>query len=184
MMAADPTAGHDTVLVVPESAGGVALVVQLNLMQPPVADLRAFRTAPYLDALRGAVGAVPAVYARPAQHVAHALEHVSSGEFDHAWPSLVIGVEGLFWAAAEQLGVLAANGTVATTNGRRRHARSANDVIAACPISATVRTMLARDAFGSTANALRHGRGGNHDVARQCDLWLLALCAWFDWTAR
>jgi len=173
----------DTVFSVPSPDGKTVLTVSLLLDVPepnlsPVEDLL---TPPMLDVLAAAAAAADQPYAWAAHHVVHAIDHLRAREYIHAWPPLVIGIEGLFWAEAEQRGFLDAGGrfTAAAPTTRDRP-RSAIDVFAVLGMNERVRRFLTRFAFGGEANAFRHGRVDPIGPRHQCLVWLVALAAWID----
>ena len=142
---------------------------------------------PYvLDGLEEAVGRADQPNTWAADHVAHAIGHLRAREFIHAWPPLVMGVEGLFWGAATREGYLDPDGNYAPqatrADGTRRSGRpqAAPDVIALLTINDRVQRFLKRHAFGSDANAFRHGLRPQNGERWQCLVWLLALCAFAD----
>jgi len=109
----------DTVFSVPSPDGETVLTVALNLdvPEPDLAPVENLLTAPMLEHLAQGALAAEQPYRWAAEHVAHAIEHLKAGEFTHAWPPLVTGIEGLFWAEAEQ------RGSSTPTGGSRRPVR-------------------------------------------------------------
>ena len=102
-------------------------------------------------------------------------------DFVLAWPLLVTAVEGLYWEEAGREGFIEA-GTSRITHGELvgKTARDVHDILRALPINDRVRRTLSRYAFGSEANAFRHGRIGSWGERQQCAIWMLALIAWLD----
>jgi hypothetical protein len=93
----------------------------------------------------------------------------------------VIGVEGLYWAEAEQRGLLDAGGRFTTAaNASRTRPRGASEVFAVLGMNERVERFLTRFAFGGEANAFRHGRLDPIGPRHQCLVWLVALAACID----
>lgn len=139
-----------------------------------------------LDVLRDTVTRADQPNTWASGHVKHAIDHLQEGEFLHAWPPLVTGVEGLFWGAAMREGYLDGEGNYTpratksdgtTLKGRPR---AASDVIGLLTINERVKSFLNRHAFGTEANAYRHGLRSSEGERWQCLIWLLALVAFAD----
>jgi hypothetical protein len=111
-----------------------------------------------------------------------ALRYLDAGDYVLAWPLLATAVEGLYWHEAEEKGLIDPETQEILRDGQPtgQKARSAQDVFKAMPITERVRAVLNRYAFGSEANAFRHGRRGPWDERQQCAILLLALIAWLD----
>jgi len=123
--------------------------------------------------------------ARPSEWTARqtrqGLAFLRDRDYVLAWPLLVTSVEGLYWEEAESKGLIdPATGRITEGELVGRTARDAHDVFRVLPINERVRKTLSRYAFGSEANAFRHGRRGAWGERQQCAIWLLALTAWFD----
>jgi hypothetical protein len=172
---------YDTILTVPGRDGVASLMVQLNLdvPEPDLSDVEALLEPEKLAALAEALDVAEAP--EPAiDHVRQALAHLAAGDIRAAWPPLVIGVEGLFWAEALEEGCLGDDDRFTDKAARHGKATNAIDIILALPIKESVQRFMRRQAYGGPANAFRHGR--LHDVGEraQCLMWLLALIVWFD----
>lgn len=175
------TDDYDTILSVPNRYGAAQFMVKLRLDvdDPDLSGLDELLAPPTLAALREALAIAEAPM--PARdHLEHALDHLTAGELRQAWPSLVIGVEGLYWAEAEEDGFLDGDGRFSDKAARQGRPTNAIDIILALPINERVQRFLRRYAFGGPANAYRHGR--LHDVGEreQTLMWLLALVTWLD----
>jgi hypothetical protein len=171
----------DTILSVPNRYGAAAFMVQLNLDvdDPDMSGIDGLLEQDALAAMEEALAIADA--AAPAgDHVAHALAHLAADELRNAWPPLVIGVEGLFWAEAEEHGFLDDDGRFSAKAARSGPPSNAIDIILALPINPRVQRFLRRFAFGGPANAFRHGRLHGIGERQQCLMWLLALVVWFD----
>ena len=172
---------NDTVLTVPRTGWAASFLVRLKLeprLEPDDVDALAdeLLRKDVLDALEEAVD-----LARPHESISrqlrHALELLRDGEFVLAWPPLATAVEGLYWEEAIRTGFVDPE-SLRTSSGQA--ARSAHDIFEALPINERVRRMLSRYAFGSEANAFRHGWRAAWGERHQCAIWLLALITWFD----
>ena len=115
-----------------------------------------------------------------ADHVRQALAHLAASDVRAAWPPLVIGVEGLFWAEALEEGFLDRDDRFTPKASRSGKATNAIDIILALPMNERVQRFMRRQAFGGPANAFRHGRLHEVGERAQCVMWLLALVVWFD----
>src|SRR5215217_4361373 len=185
MLASPVTVPHvehaDTILSVPNRHGAASFMVHLNLEvdDPDLSGLDGLLEEDALAAMKEALSIADA--AQPARdHIAHALDHLAAGDLRRAWPPLVIGVEGLFWAEAEEVGYLDAYGRFTEQAARTGKPTNAIDIILALPITERVQRFLRRFAFGGAANAFRHGRLHGVGERQQCLMWLLALVVWFD----
>jgi hypothetical protein len=172
----------DTVFSVPGPGGKNLLVsLVLDVDDPDLTPVENLLTAPMLEVLAKAAAAADQPYSWAAEHVVHAIDHLRAQEYVHAWPPLVTGVEGLFWAEAEQRGFIDASGRfTATAPTTRDRPRSAIDVFVLLGMNERVQLFLTRFAFGSEANAFRHGRLDPIGPRHQCLVWLVALAAWID----
>jgi hypothetical protein len=171
----------DTILCVPNRDGAAAFMVHLDLdvEDPDLSGIDALLERDALTAMKNALDIADA--AEPARdHLNHALDHLGSGGLRLAWPPLVIGVEGLFWAEAEEGGFLDDRGRFTDKASRTGKPTNAIDIIQALPINKRVQRFLSRFAFGDSANAFRHGRLHGIGERQQCLIWLLALVVWFD----
>lgn len=114
------TVPFDTVFSVPSPDGDHLLVsLVLDVPDPNLSPVERLLTPPMLDVLAGAALAAEQPYRCASEHVAHAVEHLKREEYVHAWPPLVIGVEGLYWAEAEQKGLLDDRGRFTAAAKRR-----------------------------------------------------------------
>lgn len=112
----------DTVFSVPGHGGDNLLVaLVLDVPEPDLTPVENLLTPTMLDVLAQAAAAADQPYSWAADHIVHAIDHLGAQEYVHAWPPLVIGVEGLFWAEAEQRGLIDAAGRF--TRRRRRRGR-------------------------------------------------------------
>jgi hypothetical protein len=171
----------DTVLTVPGEGGVAALTVSLMLDvdQPDLSPVETLLERDFLSVLSASLAVANAP--QPSRdHIAHALDHLAAGEVRNAWPPLVIGIEGLFWAEAAAEGYVDKEGRFTAKAARQGKPRSAIDLLLAMPINERVQRFLRRSAFGGSANAFRHGRLHPAGERLQCLIWLLALVAWFD----
>jgi hypothetical protein len=172
----------DTVFSVPGRNGNHLLVaLVLDVDDPDLTPVENLLTPPMLGVLAQAAAAADQPYSWAAEHIVHAIEHLRAQEYVHAWPPLVTGIEGLFWAEAEQRGFIDASGrftvTAPTTFDRPR---SAIDIFAVLGMNERVQRFLTRFAFGGEANAFRHGGLDPVGARHQCLVWLVALAAWID----
>jgi hypothetical protein len=150
----------DTVFSVPGPDGSNLVVgLVLDVDDPDLTPVEKLLTTPMLDVLAQAVAAADQPYTWAAEHVVHAIDHLCAQEYVHAWPPLVTGIEGLFWAEAEQRGFIDTSGRFTASAGTTRdRPRSAIDVFAVLGMNERVQRFLTRFAFGGEANAFRHGR--------------------------
>lgn len=171
----------DTILSVPNRHGAASFMVklQLDVDDPDLSGLDELLSLEAIEAFRVALE-VADVAAPAADHVRHALNHLAAGQLRDAWPPLVIGVEGLYWAEAEEDGFLDDQGSFTDKALRRGRPTNAIDIVLALPINERVQRFLRRFAFGGAANAFRHGRLHTVGERQQIHLWLLALVVWFD----
>jgi hypothetical protein len=170
----------DTYLPVPGPSGSAAFMIKLRLdvPNPDLSGLDELLTSRALDRLEAVLHEAEQPYPWAAQHVLHAITHLRLGEYDNAWPPLVIGLEGLFWAVAERDGFIDANGRFTAKAGRSGKPRSAIEIVGVLPLNERVKNVLRREAFGGGANEFRHGRQHQQGTRKQCELWLLALVMW------
>jgi hypothetical protein len=96
---------YDTILTVPGRDGLASVIIQLNLdvPEPDLSGVEALLEPDRLAALAEALNIAEAP-APAADHVRQALAHLAASDVRAAWPPLVIGVEGLFWAEALEEG--------------------------------------------------------------------------------
>jgi hypothetical protein len=176
------SASPDTVFSIPGPGSEILLVaLVLDVPEPDLSPVENLLTPPMLDVLAHAAAAAEQPYSWAADHIVHAIDHLRAHEYVHAWPPLVIGVEGLFWAEAEQRGLIDATGHfTAMAPTTRPRPRSAIDVFAVLGMNERVQRFLTRFAFGGEANAFRHGRLDPIGPRHQCLVWLVALAAWID----
>jgi hypothetical protein len=176
------TEGFDTTFMVPSQEGVAVVMVHLKLDVdvPDLSGLDDLVSAEVLGRIEQVMHRVELPYPWAAEHVLHAIRYLRRGEYLHAWPPLVIGVEGLFWAAAEKRGYIDEEGRFTEDAGRRGKPTNAIDIVLALPLNERVQRMLRKYAFGGSANVFRHG--GKHEIGEQeqCRLWLLALVVWID----
>jgi hypothetical protein len=172
---------YDTVLTAPGRDGAAGLTVQLNLEvpEPDLSGVDALLDSEKLAALAEAFDVAEAP--EPAvDHVRQALAHLAASNVRAAWPPLVIGVEGLFWAEALEDGYLDDDDRFTEKASRRGTSTNAIDIILALPMNERVQRFMRRRAFGGPANAFRHGRLHAVGEREQCVMWLLALVVWLD----
>lgn len=177
------SAQPDTVFSVLGANDETVLTVSLvlDVPSPDLSPVENLLTPPMLDVLAGSVAKAEQPYAWASAHVVHAIDHLRAREYVHGWPPLVIGIEGLYWAEAEQRGFVDTEGRftpAARTTRDRPH--SAIDVFAVLGMNERVQRFLTRFAFGGEANAFRHGRVDPIGPRHQCLVWLVALVAWLD----
>jgi hypothetical protein len=153
----------------------------LDVVEPDLTPMEDLLAPPVLGVLAQAVTTADQPYAWATEHVVHAIDHLRVHEYIHAWPPLVTGVDGLYWAEAEQRGFIDASGrfTAVAPTGRTRP-RSAIEVFAVLGMNERVRRSLSRAAFSAEADAFRHGRVDPIGPLYQCLVWLVALAAWID----
>jgi hypothetical protein len=179
----DPATEPDTILTVPARNWSAAIQLHLQL------EGAALDIEQLADQLL-----VPAVFqplddaidiARPpewsARQLREALRHLQARDYVLAWPLLVTAVEGLYWEEAESKGLLDPE-TSKILDGplAGQVARDAHDIFRTLPMREPVRRAMSRYAFGSEANAFRHGRQERWGERQQCAIWILALITWFD----
>jgi hypothetical protein len=171
---------YDTILTVPGRDGLASIIVQLNLdiPEPDLSGVEALLEPEKLAALAVALDIAEAP-TPAADHVRQALEHLAASNVRAAWPPLVIGVEGLFWAEALEEGYLGDDDRFTEKANRRGKATNAIDIILALPMNERVQRFMRQQAFGGPANAFRHGRLHAVGERAQCVMWL-ALVVWFD----
>ena len=172
----------DTILTVPGEDAMAELMVSLRLEveEPDLSNLDGLLDDAALTALGRAVSRTDQPYLWAAKHVEHAIGHLHAAEFLYASPPLVIGVEGLYWAVAEEKGYIDQRRHFTSKAGRTGTARNAADIIRGLPINERVQRFLTRHAFGGAANSFRHGTRPEVEEREQCLIWLLALTAWVD----
>lgn len=135
----------------------------------------------HLDHFEAAIRAADQPFDWAVTHTIHAFQHLRQHEYLLACPSLVVGVESLFWAQATKRGLIDADRREYTkAAGRSGRPRSANDIVDLLPINPRVQKFLKRSAFGSIPNQFRHGTPYGIEPREQCLLWMLALAAWLD----
>ena len=173
----------DTLLSVPRAdwSASVFLYLKLDGAELDIEQLagRVFEHE-VLDALDAAIDvAKPSEWS--ALQARQALDYLRRDDFILAWPLLVTAVEGMYWEEAETKGLVDPT-TSQILDGplSGRTARDAHDVFRTLPMNERVQKALSRYAFGSEANAFRHGRRGRWGERQQCAIWLLALIAWLD----
>src|SRR5437764_14527312 len=120
----------DTVFSVPGPDGHNLLVaLLLDVEDPDLTPVENLLTTPMLDVLAEAATAAEQPYSWAAEHVVHAIDHLRVHEYVHAWPPLVTGIEGLFWAEAQHRGFIDASGRfTASAPTTRDRPRSAIDI--------------------------------------------------------
>lgn len=172
---------YDTILTVPGHDGTASIMVQLNLdvEEPDLSHVEALLDPETLAMLAEAL-AVAEAPQPAADHVRQALAHLAVSDVRAAWPPLVIGVEGLFWAEAIEEGYLDEDDRFTEKANRSGKATNAIDIILALPMNERVQRFMRRGAFGGPANAFRHGRLHRIGERKQIVMWLLALVVWFD----
>jgi len=174
----------DTLLTVPSRNFAASFLIKLKLGGEPL-NLEGL-AAEVLDRQVFAALEVGVDVARPPnwtqRQIVQALHYLDSDDYVLAWPLLVTAVEGLYWHEAEQDGLIDRETQEILRDGQPtgKRARSAPDVFKAMPMNERVRAAMSRYAFGSEANAFRHGRRGTWGERQQCAIWLLALIAWLD----
>ena len=154
--------------------------LKLDAQDPDLSGLDELLSDSALDHLEYVVRQVEQPYPWAAAHVLHAIGHLRTREYRHAWPPLMTGIEGLYWAAAERDGYLDERGRFTANAARSKPPRNAIDIILALPINERVQNLLRRKAFGGPASAFRHGRMHEVGEREQCLMWLLALVVWID----
>jgi len=173
----------DTLLTIPGANWMASLQLYLKL---DGADLDLERLAEQLldndvlDALDVAIDVgKPREWSARQAH--HALDHLRHDDYILAWPLLGTAVEGMYWEEAETKGLVDPT-TAKILEGKLvgRVARDAHDIFRTLPMNEHVQRALSRYAFGSEANAFRHGRRGQWGERHQCAIWLLALITWLD----
>ena len=175
-MSTDP----DTVFSVPGPEGNNLLVsLLLDVPEPDLAPVEDMLARPVLDVLAQAVTGADQPFAWAAAHVVHAIDHLRVREYIHTWPPLVTGVEGLYWAEAEQRGLIDAQGRF-TGADEPRPAAECHRRLRRPRHERARRRFLNRVAFGGEANSFRHGRVDPIGPRHQCLVWLVALAAWID----
>jgi hypothetical protein len=174
--------GFDTILTVPDENGAAAFMVELTLdvATPDLSGLDPLLENRTLDHLALVLRRVDQPYPWAAEHLLHAFDHLRAGDFRQAWPPLVTGVEGLWWAVAEASGYLNDQDRFTAKASRSGKPTNVIDIILTLPINDRVQRFLKRDAFGGQGNAFRHGRLHEVGERQQCLLWLLTLVVWID----
>lgn len=88
---------YDTTLTVPGAQGAASFMIRLRLdvPEPDLTGLDDLLEDRALDELERVLNQVDQPYPWATEHVLHALDHLRRREYRHAWPPLVIGVEGL-----------------------------------------------------------------------------------------
>lgn len=150
-MSDETTPEPDTYLSIPDETGMQAAVIVpllLDVDKPDLSRLDDLLDADVLQAMARAVVDAQQPYPWAAAHVRHAVDHLLAGEFTHAWPPLVIGVEGLYWGEAEQDGYIDDRGRFTEKAGRGGRARSVIDIIHVLRINERVQRFSKRTAFG------------------------------------
>ena len=128
-------------------------------------------------ALRDAVGHAHQLSNTQREHLKHALVHARAGEWLHASPPLMRGLEGAFWATARARQVITAERYEAS-NPRKR-VKGVERVIRLVVEDHELLMFLLLRVFGTTGDPVRHGDSNDEDRAHVL-LAVAGLCGWLD----
>lgn len=124
----------------------------------------------YVRAMQQAVMDAPLLRADQRGHLCHALGHAAAGEWLHAGPPLMVGLEGALRDAANGLQLLPV--------ANRGKFIGAEGFIKRMNIDSAYTTFVVRRVFSTSGNALRHGV--RTDSRRQVLLGTVAIAGWLD----
>ena len=125
------------------------------------------------DAIRQALVGLDDAADYPCRHMAHALEHLGRGEYAHAWPPLLIGLEGHIRRHAEQHGVIDAEGRM------RGSKPGVEKIYKALEVPHFYERFLQSRVYGGSGNLFRHGSAAA-GVERQMTYAAVAVCGWLE----
>jgi len=117
----------------------------------------------FINALQGEVERAPHLTDAQRRHLTHALDHAGAGEWVDACPPLLSGLEGAFWAAAREIGVITPDR--ALVHRPSKTATSVEALFKLLPLPRAYRTFLLHLVFGGGGNPFRHGdaQGGERE---------------------
>jgi len=162
----DEDDGHRLVYLAAEREDELVDVISELLIEGGGAELLA-------GALSGVDDEVPGRTSR--RHTVHGLEHLARGEWLHAWPPMVIGLEGQVRAHATASGKIDADGRL--TGGRQRP--GVEGVAKQLALAEHFERFLLRRVYGGTGHLFRHGVAES-GVRRQVVYMAVATAGWLE----
>jgi len=152
-----------------EEAGEAALLDPLE---------RAARDEQVIARLRAAIRELPLSDSKR-QRLDHALGHVLAGEFVHALDPLIAVVEGLFWLAAKERGVIDERDRFTSASGINGTARGVEKLLTPLGVSGAFYTFVVHRAYGGAGHPFRHGRADEGE-REQVLFLILTLSGWLE----
>jgi hypothetical protein len=108
----------------------------------------------------------------------HGLEHAQRGEFVHAVPPLMTGLEGALWSTARALTIVDAERRQLNGKPQARSVVRIEPVVRKLPATQDYRTFVTKRVFGNLGNPVRHGE--QSDRRRQALFAIVAVAGWLD----
>ncbi len=125
------------------------------------------------DVIREALACLDDAAEYPCEHMAHGLEHLGRGEYVHAWPPLLVGLEGHIRSYAERQGVIDAGGQM---QGSRP---GVEKIYKSLGVPSYYERFLQRRVYGGSGHPFRHGSAAA-GVERQMIYAAVAICGWLE----
>lgn len=131
----------------------------------------------FTRSLRATVAEAPHITHFQRENLLHGLQHAEDGEFLHAVPPLMYGLEGAIVSAARDRSVIDAERRLLSRPSKKL--KSVEAIVRAMQLDEEFRRFLHRRVFGTVGNPFRHG-DATEGERRQTLLAIVALSGWVD----
>jgi hypothetical protein len=131
----------------------------------------------FTRSLRATLAEAPHLTHFQRENLLHGLQHAEDGEFLHAVPPLMYGLEGAIVSAARDRSVIDAERRLLSRPSKKL--KSVEAIVRAMQLDEEFRRFLHRRVFGTVGNPFRHG-DATEGERRQTLLAIVALSGWVD----
>lgn len=131
----------------------------------------------FTRSLRVTITEAPHITHSQCENLLHGLQHAEDGEFLHAVPPIMYGLEGAIASAARDKSVIDAERRLLSRPSKKL--KSVEAIVKEMQLDEEFRRFLHRRVFGTVGNSFRHG-DATEGERRQTLLAIVAISGWVD----